>query len=114
MATMAAGILLGAIMKAAPGFRQPPGPRAACSHAGSGTSAMMAMLEARGMRAIGQTIQSEGPIGSGTFEGCLLGETSLNGTRAVRPTIKGKAGLLGTARWTIDRDDPVAAGFLVG
>ena len=84
------------------------------SPGGTGTSAMMAMLEARGMMKIGQTIQSEGLIGSGTFEGCLLGETSLNGTRAVRPTVKGKAGLLGTARWTIDRDDPVGAGFLVG
>ena len=84
------------------------------SPGGTGTSAMMAMLEARGMMAVGQTIQSEGLLGSGTFEGCLLGETSLNGTRAVRPTVKGKAGLLGTARWTIDRDDPVGAGFLVG
>jgi proline racemase len=37
----------------------------------------------------------------------------LNGVRAVRPTVKGTAGFLGTARWVIDRDDPVAAGFLV-
>jgi proline racemase len=40
-------------------------------------------------------------------------ETELNGVRAVRPTVKGTAGFLGTARWVIDRDDPVAAGFLV-
>jgi proline racemase len=33
--------------------------------------------------------------------------------RAVRPTIKGTASILGTARWVIDRDDPVGAGFLV-
>ena len=59
-------------------------------------------------------IRSEGLLGSGTFEGNLVGEVSLNGTRAVRPTVKGTAGLLGTARWTINRDDPVDAGFLIG
>ena len=74
---------------------------------------MMAMFEARGQLQIGQTIRSEGLLGTGTFEGCLIGETELNGVRAVRPTVKGTAGVLGTARWVIDREDPVAAGFLV-
>lgn len=83
------------------------------SPGGTGTSAMMAMFEARGMLKLNQPIQAEGLLGSGTFEGCLIGETSLNGTRAVRPTVKGTASLLGTARWTIDRNDPVGAGFLV-
>jgi proline racemase len=32
----------------------------------------------------------------------------------VRPTIKGSANIIGTARWFIDRDDPVGAGFIVG
>ncbi|HWK67743.1 MAG TPA: proline racemase family protein [Rhizobiaceae bacterium] len=83
------------------------------SPGGTGTSAMMAMFEARGQLKLNQPIRSEGLLGSGTFEGCLIGETSLNGTRAVRPTVKGTAGLLGTARWVIDRNDPVGAGFLV-
>ena len=83
------------------------------SPGGTGTSAMMAMFEARGQLKIGQTIRSEGLLGTGTFEGCLIGETELNGVRAVRPTVKGTAGVLGTARWVIDREDPVAAGFLV-
>ena len=83
------------------------------SPGGTGTSAMMAMFEARGMMGLNQPILSEGLLGTGTFEGCLLGETMLGQTRAVRPTVKGTAGLLGTARWTIDRDDPVGAGFLV-
>jgi proline racemase len=74
---------------------------------------MMAMFEARGLLSLQQPIRSEGLLGSGTFEGCLIGEASLNGTRAVRPTVKGTAGILGTARWTINRDDPVDAGFLV-
>ena len=81
---------------------------------GTGTSAMMAMFEARGLLKLHQPIRSEGLLGSGTFEGCLIGEASLNGTRAVRPTVKGTAELLGTARWVIDRNDSVGAGFLVG
>lgn len=83
------------------------------SPGGTGTSAMMAMFEARGQLKMDQPIRSEGLLGSGTFEGNLLGEVSLNGTRAVRPTVKGTAGILGTARWTINREDPVDAGFLV-
>lgn len=83
------------------------------SPGGTGTSAMMAMFEARGQMKMNQPIRSEGLLGSGTFEGNLLGEVLLNGTRAVRPTVKGTAGLLGTARWTINRGDPVDAGFLI-
>lgn len=83
------------------------------SPGGTGTSAMMAMFEARGKMGLHQPIRSEGLLGSGTFEGCLLGEVDLNGKRAVRPTVKGTASVLGTARWEINRDDPVAAGFIV-
>jgi proline racemase len=84
------------------------------SPGGTGTSAMMAMFEARGMLKLNQPILAEGLLGSGMFEGCLIGETTLGGTRAVRSTVKGTAGLLGTARWLIDRSDQVAAGFLIG
>ncbi|MEI2416267.1 proline racemase family protein [Orrella sp. JC864] len=83
------------------------------SPGGTGTSAMMAMFEARGKLGMNQPIRSEGLLGSGTFEGCLLGEVDLGGKRAVRPTVKGTASILGTARWQIDRNDPVGAGFLV-
>ncbi|MDQ2136998.1 proline racemase family protein [Alcaligenaceae bacterium A4P071] len=83
------------------------------SPGGTGTSAMMAMFEARGKMGLNQPILSEGLLGSGTFEGCLLGEVDLAGTRAVRPTVKGTASILGTARWVIDRNDPVGAGFQV-
>ncbi len=83
------------------------------SPGGTGTSAMMAMLEARGQLELNQPIRSEGLLGSGTFEGCLIGEARLGSVRAVRPTIKGTASILGTARWVVDRNDPVGAGFLV-
>jgi proline racemase len=83
------------------------------SPGGTGTSAMMAYFEKRGVIKLNQTITSEGLLGSGVFEGCLIGETTLGSVRAVRPTVKGTAGILGTAGWTINRDDPVDAGFLV-
>ncbi len=83
------------------------------SPGGTGTSAMMAYFEKRGKMKIGEKITSEGLLGSGVFEGELLGEVMLNDFRAVRPTVKGTAGMLGTACWTINRDDPVDAGFLV-
>jgi proline racemase len=83
------------------------------SPGGTGTSAMMAMFHGRGQLELNRTIRSEGLLGTGTFEGCLIGETMLGATRAVRPTVKGTASLLGTARWLIDRRDPVQLGFLV-
>jgi proline racemase len=61
------------------------------SPGGTGTSAMMAMLHARGKLPLNQPIQSEGLLGTGLFEGCLIGETMLGKQPAVRPTVKGKA-----------------------
>ncbi|MGW9230534.1 proline racemase family protein [Pseudorhizobium sp. NPDC055634] len=83
------------------------------SPGGTGTSAMMAYFEKRGGMGLNQTIKSEGLLGSGVFEGCLLGEVQLGAFRGVRPTVKGTASILGTATWTIDRNDPVGAGFMV-
>ncbi len=84
------------------------------SPGGTGTSAMMAMFEARNQLSMHTTIRSEGLLGTGVFEGCLIGETQLNGVRAVRPTVKGTASIVGTASWDIDRSDNVGSGFLVG
>lgn len=83
------------------------------SPGGTGTSAMMAMLEARGRLKIGQTIQAEGLLGSGTFEGCLVRETEVGGKRAVVPSVKGKANIYGYAKWLLDPDDPVGKGFVI-
>lgn len=83
------------------------------SPGGTGTSAMMAMLEARGKIKMGQTIQSEGLLGSGTFEGCLVRETKLGNHRAVVPTVKGTANIIGYAKWLLDPKDPVSKGFVI-
>ncbi len=83
------------------------------SPGGTGTCAMMALLEARGRIALNQPIRVEGLLGSGTFEGCLVGETRLGDQRAVIPTIKGRANIIGYAKWVFDPDDPIGAGFVV-
>lgn len=83
------------------------------SPGGTGTSAMMAMLEARGRIKIGQVIKSEGLLGSGTFEGCLVRETKLGNHRAVVPTVKGTANIIGYAKWLLDPKDPISRGFVI-
>jgi proline racemase len=83
------------------------------SPGGTGTSAMMAMLEARGQIRMGQTIRSEGLLGSGRFEGCLVRETEIAGKRAVVPTVKGTASVIGYAKWLLDPHDPVGKGFVI-
>ena len=52
------------------------------SPGGTGTSAMLALFERRGRLKIGDTVQSEGLLGSGTFEGTLLRAAML--TRSLR------------------------------
>lgn len=83
------------------------------SPGGTGTCAMMALLEACGELKVGESIYSEGLLGSGTFEGCLLREIQLGSQRALVPSIKGKANITGYAKWVFDATDPVGAGFLV-
>jgi proline racemase len=67
----------------------------------------------QGELAIGQTIQAEGLLGRGTFEGRLIGETRLDGQRAVVPTLKGWTNIVGYAKWLIDPADLVGAGFVI-
>lgn len=83
------------------------------SPGGAGTAAMAALLEHRGDLAIGEAIHAEGLLGADTFEACLIGETEVAGRRAVVPTIKGTANIVGSAKWLIDPDDPVGMGFVV-
>lgn len=83
------------------------------SPGGTGTSMMMATFEARGKIKVGQTIKSEGLLGSGQFEGCLIGETRVGNQRAVIPTVKGTAKVTGYAKWLLDPEDPVGQGFVI-
>lgn len=83
------------------------------SPCGTGTSARMAQLHARGELHLGVDFVNESLIGT-TFTGRLVEETALtDGTAAVIPTITGRAWLTGTAQYFLDPEDPFPAGFLL-
>lgn len=83
------------------------------SPCGTGTSARMAQLHARGELALDVDFVNESFIGT-RFVGRLVEETRLaGGVTAVVPTITGRAWLTGTAQYFLDPDDPFPAGFLL-
>lgn len=83
------------------------------SPCGTGTSARMAQLHARGDLPIGKDFVNESILGT-SFTGRLLEETVLgDGRTAVVPTITGRAWITGTAQYVLDPDDPFPTGFLL-
>jgi proline racemase len=82
------------------------------SPCGTGTSARMAQLHARGELPLQTDFINESFIG-GQFVGRLVEETSVGELPAVVPTITGRAWLTGTAQYFLDPTDPFPAGFLL-
>jgi proline racemase len=82
------------------------------SPCGTGTSARMAQLHARGELALGQDFVNESFIGS-RFTGRLIGETEVAGRPAVIPSVTGRAWITGTAQYTLDPEDPFPSGFIL-
>ncbi len=82
------------------------------SPCGTGTSARMAQLHARGELALDTDFVNESFIGT-HFVGRLVEETTVAGIPAVVPTITGRAWITGTAQYMLDPDDPFPAGFLL-
>ena len=80
------------------------------SPCGTGTSARMAELWARGELALHQDFINESFIGT-RFVGRLIGETSVGDTPAVIATITGRAWVTGLAQYLYDPSDPFPAGF---
>ncbi|TXK40477.1 proline racemase family protein [Nonomuraea sp. C10] len=80
------------------------------SPCGTGTSARMAQLHARGELPIGRDFVNESFIGT-RFVGRLLEETSVGGRTAVVPSITGRAWITGTAQYFLDPRDPFPEGF---
>jgi proline racemase len=83
------------------------------SPCGTGTSARMATLHARGRLAIGEDFRHEGILGT-IFTGRLLEETVVGGRPAVVPQITGQAWITGIADYVVDPTDPFPDGFTVG
>jgi 4-hydroxyproline epimerase len=83
------------------------------SPCGTGTSARLAQLHAKGKLTKGEEYIHESFIGS-TFVGCVEEETTLGGMPAIVPSVKGWAKVYGYNTIIIDdEDDPYAHGFSV-
>jgi proline racemase len=83
------------------------------SPCGTGTSARMATLHARGRLAIGEDFRHEGILGT-VFTGRLLEETRIGDRAAVVPQITGQAWITGFADYVLDPTDPFPEGFTIG
>lgn len=82
------------------------------SPCGTGTSARMAQLHARGSLGLGTDFVNESFIGT-RFVGRLVEETTVGPFAAVVPTITGRAWITGTAQYFLDPSDPFPSGFLL-
>ena len=80
------------------------------SPCGTGTSARMAQLHARGELALGEPFVNESVIGT-RFTGRLVAEADVGGRPAVVPEITGRAWITGMGQYLLDPDDPFPAGF---
>ena len=80
------------------------------SPCGTGTSARMAQLHARGALALGDPFVNQSVIGT-RFTGRLVGETTVAGRPAVIPEITGRAWITGMGQYLLDQEDPFPAGF---
>ena len=82
------------------------------SPCGTGTSARMAQMHAKGKLKTGEVFIHESYIGS-IFNGCVESETTVGKYKAVIPSIEGWAKVTGYNTILIDSDDPYAFGFQV-
>ncbi len=82
------------------------------SPTGTGCSALMAVLHARGEMKSGDSYVGRSIIDS-RFEGRILEETLVGGKRAIIPEITGRAWITGTSQLLLDADDPWPEGYKV-
>lgn len=82
------------------------------SPTGTGCSARMAVLHAQGRMRIGDRYRARSIIGS-EFECGIASETSIGKTRAIVPTVSGRAWITGTHQLMLDPDDPWPEGYRI-
>jgi proline racemase len=82
------------------------------SPCGTGTSARMAQLHARGRLDLHEDFVHASLIGS-VFTGRLVETAEVGEFPAVVPTVRGRAWVTGMASYLLDPDDPFPAGFLI-
>jgi trans-L-3-hydroxyproline dehydratase len=82
------------------------------SPTGTGTSARLAVLHARGILGLGGELQHGSLIGS-VFRGRIEGTTSVAGRPAIRPVIVGRGWITGYHEYVLDPTDPYPAGYVL-
>jgi proline racemase len=83
------------------------------SATGTGLSARLAALHARGAMRVGESMTHASVIGS-TFDGRIVGETTLtDGRPAIVPAILGTAWITGVTQVVVDPTDPFPEGYLL-
>jgi proline racemase len=80
------------------------------SPCGTGTSARLAQLHARGEIGVGDEFVNESVIGT-RFTGRIVEEAEIAGLPAVVPEITGRAWITGMGQYLLDPEDPFPAGF---
>jgi proline racemase len=82
------------------------------SATGTGLSARMAVLHARGAMNVGDTMTHASAIGS-TFDGRIVAETTVGDYTAIVPAIRGSAFITGITELYVDPADPFPEGYLL-
>ena len=82
------------------------------SATGTGLSARMAALHARGLMRAGDAMTHASVIGS-TFDGRIVSETTVGGKPAIVPAIRGSAWITGITQVFVDPSDPFPEGYLL-
>jgi trans-L-3-hydroxyproline dehydratase len=82
------------------------------SPTGTGCSALMAVLHAKGLMQVGDTYIGRSVIDS-KFEGRIIGETTVGNHKAIIPQITGRAWISGQTTLMLDPDDPYPDGYKV-
>jgi proline racemase len=82
------------------------------SPTGTGTSARLAVLHARGLMKVGDAMIHESIIGS-RFRGRILSQTRIGDRPAIVPAIEGRAWITGFHNYLLDPDDPYPQGYVV-
>jgi proline racemase len=80
------------------------------SPCGTGTSAKLAQLHARGDLGVGEEFVNRSVIGT-RFGARIVAETTVGGLPAVVPEISGRAWITGMSQYMLDPEDPFPAGF---
>jgi proline racemase len=82
------------------------------SATGTGLSARMATLHARGLMAVGDAMIHASAIGS-TFYGRILSDTRVGNRPAIVPAIRGSAWITGVSQIVVDPSDPFPEGYVL-